>query len=242
VSLAFAAASLIGFAGFVPAQAQNTYTGTTTPAYTQSSYPAQTTNPGYPGEANGGYGLPYPGPQAATPAQQSTYPSARPDYTGGNSAAAPQAETGYQPANVPPPGYGAPGAANGGYGLPYPGPQAATPGQQSTYPSARPGYTGGNSSAEPQAATGYQPAMQPQPRTEYQPRERTQMVTNGPQANIENESPGWSARQNVINSHRYERLIATDQAFRNARMRKECGPITDPQLHASCIASFENRG
>jgi hypothetical protein len=70
----------------------------------------------------------------------------------------------------------------------------------------------------------------------------TQLVTNGPQANVENASPNWSARENVIQSHRYERLIATSSAFREARMRKECGPITDPQLHANCIASFQNQG
>jgi hypothetical protein len=102
----------------------------------------------------------------------------------------------------------------------YPGP--ASPDVQSTYPSA---------------GTNYQPAG-----TNYQPQERAQLVTNGPQANVENASPDWSARQNVINSHRYERLIATDRAFRDARMQKECNPITDPQLHASCIASFHNRG
>jgi hypothetical protein len=67
-----------------------------------------------------------------------------------------------------------------------------------------------------------------------------QVVTNGPQANVENQSPNWSARQNVINSERYDRLVATDPAFRTERMRKECGPITDPQLHASCIASFNH--
>jgi hypothetical protein len=30
----------------------------------------------------------------------------------------------------------------------------------------------------------------------------------------------------------------TTHAFRQARMRKECDPITDSQLHAQCIASF----
>jgi hypothetical protein len=29
-----------------------------------------------------------------------------------------------------------------------------------------------------------------------------------------------------------------DQAFRQARMREECGPITDPQLHQQCLDSF----
>jgi hypothetical protein len=47
-----------------------------------------------------------------------------------------------------------------------------------------------------------------------------------------------SARQNVIQSRHYDRTLETNQAFRQARMRKECGPINDPQLHQSCLASF----
>ena len=47
-----------------------------------------------------------------------------------------------------------------------------------------------------------------------------------------------TARQNVIQSERYDRLLETNRAFRQARMRKECGPITDPQLHQRCLASF----
>jgi hypothetical protein len=66
-----------------------------------------------------------------------------------------------------------------------------------------------------------------------------QMVTNGPQSSGVENSGGWSARQNVIQSHHYTRMLQTSAAFRRARMRKECGPITDSQLHASCIASFE---
>lgn len=65
-----------------------------------------------------------------------------------------------------------------------------------------------------------------------------QLVTNGPQSNVEQQSPDWSARQNVIQSHHYTRMLETSAAFRHARMRKECGPITDPQLHENCIASF----
>jgi hypothetical protein len=49
---------------------------------------------------------------------------------------------------------------------------------------------------------------------------------------------GWSARQNVIASERYDGLLATNAAFRQGRMRKECGPIKDANLHAQCIASF----
>jgi hypothetical protein len=71
-----------------------------------------------------------------------------------------------------------------------------------------------------------------------QPGGLVQLVTNGPQANVETQSPNWSAQQNVIDSRRYESLVQTNRTFREGRMREECGPITDPQLHASCIASF----
>jgi len=65
-----------------------------------------------------------------------------------------------------------------------------------------------------------------------------QLVTNGPQTDPGDVSTSWSARQNVIDSQRYDRLLQTSRGFREARMRKECGPITDPQLHANCLASF----
>ena len=66
----------------------------------------------------------------------------------------------------------------------------------------------------------------------------TQMVTNGPQSNVETASPSWSPRENVIQSQRYDRLVETSRTFREARRRKECGPITDPQLHQQCLDSF----
>ena len=65
-----------------------------------------------------------------------------------------------------------------------------------------------------------------------------QVVTNGPQTDPGDVSPSWSARQNVIESERYDRLVQTSPAFRHTRMQKGCGPITDPQLHADCLASF----
>jgi hypothetical protein len=68
-----------------------------------------------------------------------------------------------------------------------------------------------------------------------------QVVTNGPQTNLGDVSPNWSARRNVIESQHYDRLLQTNRGFREARMRKECGPISDPQLHADCLASF-NQG
>jgi len=64
------------------------------------------------------------------------------------------------------------------------------------------------------------------------------VVTNGPQTDQGDVSPSWSARQNVIDSQRYDRLLQTSRGFRETRMRQECGPITDPQLHANCLASF----
>ena len=68
----------------------------------------------------------------------------------------------------------------------------------------------------------------------------TQVITNGPQTDPGDVSPSWSARQNVIDSERYDRLLQTSRGFREARMQKECGPITDPQLHADCLASFNH--
>ncbi len=67
----------------------------------------------------------------------------------------------------------------------------------------------------------------------------TNVVTNGPQTNPGDVSPSWSARRNVIESRHYDRLLETNQAFRQARMQKECGPVTDPELLASCLASFD---
>jgi hypothetical protein len=64
-----------------------------------------------------------------------------------------------------------------------------------------------------------------------------QLVTNGPQP-TPGDVAGWSAHQNVIQSERYDRLVETNSRFRAARARDECGPVTDPQLHMQCIASF----
>jgi hypothetical protein len=48
----------------------------------------------------------------------------------------------------------------------------------------------------------------------------------------------WSPQKNVVESQRYDRMLETNRTFRQARMRKECGPISDPQLRQSCFASF----
>ncbi len=48
-----------------------------------------------------------------------------------------------------------------------------------------------------------------------------------------------SADQNVRQSQQYESLVCSNPAFRANRIKQECGPITDPQLHQSCLASFQ---
>jgi len=65
-----------------------------------------------------------------------------------------------------------------------------------------------------------------------------QVITNGPQTNSGDVSPSWSPQRNVVESDQYDRLLKGNPAFRQARMRKECGPITDPQLHRQCLDSF----
>jgi hypothetical protein len=64
-----------------------------------------------------------------------------------------------------------------------------------------------------------------------------QVETNGPQAS-QGDYGDWSARRNVMESAQYDRLLQTNRGFRQARINKECGPISDPQLHEQCMASF----
>jgi hypothetical protein len=46
--------------------------------------------------------------------------------------------------------------------------------------------------------------------------------------------------ENVRKSQRYDYLLSTDARFRRHRIAKECQPIvSDPQLRADCIASFD---
>jgi hypothetical protein len=48
-----------------------------------------------------------------------------------------------------------------------------------------------------------------------------------------------AAMANVRESEQYTAALRSNSAFRKKREAIECGPITDPQLHQSCIASFE---
>ena len=44
--------------------------------------------------------------------------------------------------------------------------------------------------------------------------------------------------QNVRKSQQYDHLVATNSSFRANRIKKECGPIRDPELRLSCLGSF----
>jgi len=50
------------------------------------------------------------------------------------------------------------------------------------------------------------------------------------------------AMANVRASKQFDALLRSSPAFRAKRMQIECGPITDPQLHASCVSSFQAYG
>jgi hypothetical protein len=64
------------------------------------------------------------------------------------------------------------------------------------------------------------------------------LVTNGPKAS-RGDFGDWSAARNVMESRHYDRLLEVSPGFRHYRMRKECGPINDPQLRSNCLASFD---
>jgi len=52
------------------------------------------------------------------------------------------------------------------------------------------------------------------------------------------EPPDQGAAANVRQSQQYEQVLRSNPSFRAKRMQEECGPVTDPELHASCVASF----
>ena len=139
-----------------------------------------------------------------------------------------------------PGGYGQPGAY--GYGPP-PNPYGYGP------PPGAYGYGSAQGTYPPPGAYSPSPSAYgapsgPYPQTQYVAPPPSagnagkQLITNGPQTNPGDVSPSWSAQRNVVESEQYERQLKGNQAFRQARMRKECGPITDPQLHRQCLNSF----
>jgi hypothetical protein len=129
------------------------------------------------------------------------------------------AQTAYGPAGDP-----------GGNSVGLPGPNPGGPGLTP--------YTGGGGYPGYPTAPGTYGATQPYP--SYPPAPSagtgdTDVVTNGPQGSP---PPNWSARQNVQQSDHYTWLLQHNRAFREARERRECGPITDAQLHQQCLVSF----
>jgi len=54
--------------------------------------------------------------------------------------------------------------------------------------------------------------------------------------------PDPGAAANIRESQAYEQALRSNPAFRAKRMQQECGPITDPELHASCVSSFQANG
>ena len=54
--------------------------------------------------------------------------------------------------------------------------------------------------------------------------------------------PDPGAAANVKQSQTYEQVLNSNPSFRAKRMQQECGPITDAELHASCVTSFGGEG
>lgn len=65
----------------------------------------------------------------------------------------------------------------------------------------------------------------------------TQILTTSPPLNA-GDRIDWTANGNNMESAQYERLLQNNSAFRQSRMLKECGPITDLQLRLRCEDSF----
>ena len=65
----------------------------------------------------------------------------------------------------------------------------------------------------------------------------TQILSTPPRVNADDRAGSLAARNNA-ESAQYDRLLESSPAFRNARVSRECGPITDPQLRQNCLASF----
>ena len=66
----------------------------------------------------------------------------------------------------------------------------------------------------------------------------TSVMSNAPQASRGDFNDRW-AQANNAESREYMRLLQTNWNFRQARVRKECSPIGDPQLRENCIVSFD---
>lgn len=57
-------------------------------------------------------------------------------------------------------------------------------------------------------------------------------------ASAQQTPPDPGAAANLKQSQTYEQVLQSNSSFRAKRMQQECGPVTDPELHANCVASF----
>ena len=64
------------------------------------------------------------------------------------------------------------------------------------------------------------------------------MLASAGHAMAQTMPPDPGAAANVRQSQQYEQVLHANPSFRGKRMQEECGPVTDPELHASCVASF----
>jgi hypothetical protein len=108
----------------------------------------------------------------------------------------------------------------------------AQPYPQATAPQSTQSYN-----YQQQSQNSVEPQQQPYQQQAYNATP-PEVVTNGPQVN-RGDRYGWSPRQNVIDSRHYDNMLETNLSFRHSRERKECGPVTDPQLRQECFASFQ---
>ena len=56
------------------------------------------------------------------------------------------------------------------------------------------------------------------------------------------QTPDPGAAANVRQSGQYEGALHSNSSFHAKRIKQECGPINDPQLHQQCVASFGSEG
>ena len=71
-----------------------------------------------------------------------------------------------------------------------------------------------------------------------QPPDEVDFYSDEPKAEPGDDPANWSAHQNVVDSRRYEQFVQTNPAFRQARIKKEYGFITEPGLYQQCVGWF----
>ena len=64
------------------------------------------------------------------------------------------------------------------------------------------------------------------------------LITFALPASAQKIPPDPGAAANVKQSEQYEQAVHGNSSFRAKRMKEECGPINDPELHQQCVASF----